>query len=160
MAGNVRKLRGPTILLEVYDLLDGLPYQASANTGEVPTVYFLDADENRNAERIELSGQLQDGDVEWNSTGALVEETVTVEILIYAGDVGQTGSEALSRAISLCETVQDGFRDSTTGRPTGITTAGVIGNYRIAGYQVESFPVIDEGWGVKYVLQLRVTARG
>ena len=160
MPGNVRKLRGPTILLEIADLLAGLSYAASSNTGQVPTVYFLDVDENRNAERIELSGQIDDGEVEWNSTGALVEETVSVEILIYAGDVGQSGSEALERAISLSETVQAGFRDATTGRPTGITTAGVIGNYRIYGYEVESFPVIDEGWGVKYVLRLRVTARG
>ena len=160
MAGNVRTLRGPTILLEIATLLEGLPYLASANTGNVPSVYFLDADENRTAERIELSGQLADGEVEWNSTGALVEETVSIDILIYAGDSGQTGSEALARAISLSETVQAGFRNGTTGRPQGIDTAGVIGNYRIFGYEFESFPVVDEGWGAKYVLNLRVSARG
>lgn len=160
MAGNVRLLRGPTILLEVESVLKGLPFPASVNTGEVPSIYFLDDDSERAAERVELSGQLGDGEVQWNSTGALVEETVSVEILIYAGDAGQTGVEALGRAIELSEVVQAGFRDQTTGRPQGIDTAGVIGNYRIAGYEVESYPVVDDGWGVKYVLFLRVTARG
>ena len=160
MAGNVRLLRGPTILLEIDALLRGLSFPASVNTGDLPSIYFLDADEVRTAERIELSGQLADGAVEWNSTGALVEETVSVEILIYAGDAGQSGSEAVARAVELCEVVQAGFRDQTTGRPQGIDTAGVIGNYRVAGYDLESFPVVDDGWGVKYVLFLRVTARG
>ncbi len=160
MSGNVRLLRGPSILLEVAGVIEGLPFTASANTGEVPSFYFLDADENRTAERVELSGQLGDGAVEWNSTGALVEEAVSIEILIYAGDAGQSGSEAMARAIEISEVVQAGFRDQTTGRPQGINTAGVINNYKIVNYDVESFPVVDDGWGVKYVLYLRVLARG
>lgn len=160
MSGNVRLLRGPSILLEVAGVVGALPFPVSVNTGEAPGFYFLDADENRSAERIELSGQLGDGEVEWNSTGALVEESVSIEILIYAGDAGQSGPEAMARAIQLCEVVQAGFRDQTTGRPQGINTPGVIGNYKIISYDVESFPVVDDGWGVKYVLYLRVTARG
>ena len=161
MAGNRSLLRGPTILLEVASVLDTLEYPPSLNTGETPTVYFMSDDDEKAYERIELSGQLDNATVEWNSTGAAVEETVTIGIVIYASEHGQTGPEALARAVELCEIVQAGFRNTTTGRPTGLEDiTNVISNYRIVGYDLEAFPVMNSGWGVAYNLLLQVTARG
>ena len=78
---------------------------------------------------------------------------------VYAGERGQTGLEAMERADALAQAVQEAFRDQTTGRPQGISTGGVIGNYRVRGYTLEAFPVMDDGWGAVFELVLRVETR-
>tara|TARA_R110002020_G_scaffold164156_1_gene350605 strand:+ start:33 stop:515 length:483 start_codon:yes stop_codon:yes gene_type:complete len=159
MSGNTRVLQALTVLTEVHTLLVGLPYPASDNTGIVPDVFFLDDDDEKDAERIELVGQLSDGVVDWNATGGRQEEEMTITVLVYAGEHGQTGAEAVARADELAQVVQNGLRDSVTGQPTGITTPSVIKNYRIFGYDIEAFPNMNEGWGVMFSMNLRVTAR-
>ena len=159
MAGNRRFLVGPSVLLEVESTLSGLVFPASVNSGRVPTVYFVSDNDERDEERIELEAQISDGAVEWQSTGALQSETLDIAVRIYAGEPGQTGTEALTRANELAQVVQEGFRNQTTGRPTGIATAGVIGNYRVRSYSFEAFPVMDDGWGAMFELVLRVETR-
>ena len=159
MSGNVRTLRGPAILLETVATLESLTYPASLNSGLAPTVYFMDDDDNKRAERIEVVGQLSNAVVDWNATGGIQQEDFEIKIDIYAGEAGQTGAQAVARAVVLSEVVQAGFRDTVTGQPTGLVTAGTVKNYRIVGYDFTAFPVTNEGWGVLYSLTLRVAAR-
>jgi len=159
MAGNRRFILGPAVLLEVADTLACAAYPESVNTGRVPTVYFIDDNDDRDEERIELEAKIDNGDVIWQSTGALQAEELDIVVRVYAGERGQTGLEAMERADVLAQAVQEAFRDQTTGRPQGISTGGVIGNYRVRGYTLEAFPVMDDGWGAVFELVLRVETR-
>jgi len=159
MAGNRRFIVGPDILLEVANTLAGLGYPVSAASGRTPSVYFVDQAEERDDERIELEARLESGVVQWQSTGALQSEEMSVTVKVFAGEPGQTGVEALERANVLAQVVQEGFRDQTTGQPQGITTAGVVKNYRVLSYSLEAYPVLNDGWGAVFELVLRVEAR-
>lgn len=153
---SIGYIQGPALLASINTRLEALTFPASTEYSGTPAVRFMGTYNETSYEEIELVGKVEDGDIDWYDTGARTVEQLTVEIVIRSNVPGVTGPAAITRADALFQVVQAGFRDMTTGKPTGLTDAKLIANYRIAGYDLDTVPLPDGGWGATITCQLRL----
>lgn len=162
---NIGYIAGPSIMLDVLTLVDGLTFPASTDYQNfTPSVSLLGTKDDgtkskQTVETIEIAGAVKDGDIEWRDTGRIVGETFTIPIVIRTAVPGKTAPQAAARAIALSEVIQAGLRDNTTGKPAGLSDTRIVDNYRLSGYQFDPFPVGDTGWGYDYTINLRIHTR-
>lgn len=133
----------------LHAVLESVEWPAHPVTGERPPVMFGDAAEVPNECLIVVGVPIDRPNQEFVTFGApSKDEDFTLQVYVATRVPGRDREETFARLEELCDLIQTTLRDSTTGRPAGISASAVPGLiwHHVARVAPQLFPT-TEGFG-------------
>lgn len=156
---SITTSRIPTALLACDDRLRGIQWSKNVDTGERPSVFFMDEWDEETIEAIHLVGKVNDAVMAHLASGP-AQRTEEFDLLVRIFAASPDGARgATIRARTLLDQLQIAFRDQSTGQHIPLDLGGneskLGGIYRI---EFDVAALGDQGHGAVVDVYIKVHA--